>query len=255
MNIYQIEQELHSIFDELEENGGELTDELAERLDVSQENFRSKCESYANVIKLAKADIALIDQEKKRLDDLKKSKTNLIERLSNIVITAIEEFGDTSKSGSKFLDYGTGKLSIRNTQKVELDDDKVEAISSEMSKALAYEAMLGNASNRECFTFEDIIERCKEHKLYMVDGEIDAPEFVTKEDIQNTVVEITFKEHIIDLMKGDGYNLIKNLFGYNTAVTVSPKIDKTQLKNELASGQGGDITIGRIVPNQTLTIK
>ena len=257
MNIWQIQQELLSIFDELEENGGELTEELEQQLAISQEDFRAKVESYTNVIKSVKADIAAIDQESKRLAELKKSKTAMVDRLSKVIIEAVDKFGDTSKSGGKFLDYGTGKLSIRNTQKVELDDDKVEAISSEMSKALAYEAMLGNASNREEFTFEDVIERCKEHcKMDKDTGlYVDAPEFVTKEDIQNTVVEITFKEHIIDLMKGDGYNLIKNLFGYNTAVTVSPKIDKTQLKNELASGQGGDITIGRIVPNQTLTIK
>ena len=255
MNIWQIQQELLSIFDELEENGGELTEELEQQLAISQEDFRAKVESYTNVIKSIKTDIAAIDQESKRLAELKKSKTAVIDRLSKVIIEAVNKFGDTTKNGGKFFDYGTGKVTIRNSQKVELDEDKIEAISSEMSKALSYEAMLGNASNRECFTFEDIIERCKGHKLYMVDGEIDAPEFVTKEDIQNTVVEITFKEHIIDLMKGDGYNLIKNLFGYNTAVTVSPKIDKTQLKNELASCQEGDITIGRIVPNQTLTIK
>ena len=256
MNIWQIQQELLSIFDELEENGGELTEELEQQLAISQEDFRSKVESYTNVIKSIKADIAAIDQESKRLAALKKSKNAMVERLSKVIIDAVEMFGDTTKSGGKFFDYGTGKVSIRNSQKVELDESKVEAISSEISKALAYEAMLGNASNREDFTFEDIIKRCKEHTKCDESGQIfDAPEFVTKEDIENTVVEITFKEHIIDLMKGNGYNIIKNLFGYNNTVAVSPKIDKTQLKNELVSGQGGDITIGRIVPNQTLTIK
>ena len=253
-NIWQIQQELLSIFDELEENGGELTEELEQQLAISQEDFRSKVESYTNIIKSVKADIAAIDQESKRLAELKKSKTAIIDRLSKTIIDAVEMFGDTTKTGGKFFDYGTGKVSIRNSQKVELDDDKIEAISSELCRAIASEAMMGNASNREDFTFEDIIQRCKEHTKHDESGQIiDASEIITKEDIQNTVVEITFKEPIQDLMKGDGYNLMKNLFMHNNSTSMVPKIDKTQLKNELKDCT--DITIGKIIPNQTLTIK
>lgn len=254
MNIWQIQQELLSIFDELEENGGELTEELEQQLAISQEDFRSKVESYTNVIKSVKADIAAIDEETKRLAALKKSKNTLIERLSKVIIDAVDMFGDTTKTGGKFFDYGTGKVSIRNSQKVVLDEDKIEAISGEVCKALACEAMMGNASNREDFTFEDIIQRCKEHTKYDETGNVvDAPEFITKEDIQNTVVEISFKEHIQDLLKGDGYNLMKRLLMYNSGTSFVPKIDKTQLKNELKDAT--DITIGRVEPNKTLTIK
>ena len=254
MNIWQIQQELLSIFNELEENGGELTEELEEQLAISQENFRSKVENYTNVIKSVKADIAAIDQESKRLAELKKSKIAMVDRLSKVIIDAVDKFGETTKNGGKFFDYGTGKVSIRNSQKVVLDDDKIEAISSEISKAIACEAMMGNASNREDFTFEDIIQRCKKHTKYDETGQIvDAPEFITKEDIQNVVVEITFKEHIQDILKGDGYNIIKELFMYNNNTSFVPKIDKTQLKNELEDCT--DITIGRVEPNKTLTIK
>ena len=255
MNIWQIQQDLLSIFSELEENGGELTEELEQQLAISQENFRSKVESYTNVIKSVKADIAAIDQESKRLTELKKSKTSMVDRLSKVIIEAVDRFCDTTKTGGKFFDYGTGKVSIRNSQKVVLDDDKIDAISGEVCKALAYEAMMGNASNREDFTFEDIIQRCKEHcKINTETGLYEeAPEFITKEDIQNTVVEITFKEHIQDLLKGDGYNLMKQLLMYNSDASFVPKIDKTQLKNELKDCT--DITIGRVEPNKTLTIK
>lgn len=255
MNIWQIQQDLLSIFDELEENGGELTEELESQLSISQEDFRSKVESYTNVIKSVKADIAAIDEETKRLAALKKSKTALIDRLSKVIINAVEMFGETTKSGGKFFDYGTGKVSVRNSQKVVLDDNKIEAISGELCRAMACEAMMGNASTREDFTYEDIIQRCKNHTEYNpIDGGIiDSPQEITKEDIQNTVVEITFKEHVQDLMKGDGFNLLKQLFMYNTAVSMIPKIDKTQLKNEMKDT--ADITIGEIVNNQTLVIK
>ena len=255
MNIWQIQQELLSIFDELEENDGELTEELEQQLTISQEDFRSKVESYTNVIKSVKADIAAIDEETKRLAALKKSKNALVDRLNKVIIDAVEMFGDTTKSGGKFFDYGTGKVSIHNSQKVVLDDDKIEAISDEVCKAFVYEAMLGNASNREDFTFEDIIQRCKEHtECDPIDGGIiNSPKEVTKEDIQNTVVEISFKKHIQDLLKGDGYNLMKELLMYNNSISFTPKIDKTQLKNELKDVN--DITIGKVEPNKTLIIK
>jgi len=255
MNIWQIQQDLLSIFDELEENGGELTEELEQQLAISQEDFRSKVENYTNVIKSIKADIAAIDEETKRLAALKKSKNALIDKLSKVIINAVEMFGETTKAGGKFFDYGTGKVSIRNSQKIVLNDDKIEAISGELCRAIASEAMMGNASNREDFTFEDIIQRCKEHStidtttgLYVKD-----PQEVTKEDIQNTVVEITFKEPVQDLMKGDGFNILKQLFMYNCSTSMIPKIDKTQLKNEMKDTT--NITIGKIENNQTLTIK
>jgi len=255
MNIWEIQQDLLAIFDELEENGGELTEELEEKLAITKENFKTKVEGYVNVIKQVKSDIAAIDQESKRLAELKKSKNAVIERLTKVLVPAIQNFGDVSKSGSAFVDYGTGKVSIRNTQKVELDDDKLNAISSEFNRALSFEAMMGAGSNRESFTFEDIIQRCKEHKsLNPIDGGLeDDSQDVTAEDIQNTVVDITFKSHIIDLMKGTGYNLMKQLIMYNQGVSMLPKIDKTQLKNELNGCE--NITIGKIIDNKTLTIK
>lgn len=254
MNIWQIQQDLLSIFDELEENDGELTEELEQKLAISQEDFRSKVENYTNVIKSVKADIAAIDEETKRLAALKKSKNSLVDRLSKVIINAVEMFGETTKNGGKFFDYGTGKVSVRNSQKVILDDDKIEAISGELCRAIASEAMMGNASNREDFTFEDIIQRCENHVEYDNEGNVINHGFeVTKEDIQNTVVEITFKEHVQDIMKGDGFNLLKQLFMYNNSTSMIPKIDKTQLKNEMKDTN--NITIGDIEYNKTLLIK
>ncbi len=253
MNIWQIQQELLGIFNELEENGGELTEELEQQLVISQEDFRAKVESYTNVIKSVKADIAAIDQESKRLAELKKSKTAVIDRLSKVIISAVEMFGDTTKTGGKFFDYGTGKVSIRNSQKVELDESKVDAIGDEFGKAFAVEAMLGNASNRDSFTVEDMVQRCKEHKLTMVDGILDDPQDINGFDLENTNVDITISKPILSLFSGDGYKLMKEIAMFTSDFKVVSKADKTSLKNCVACCT--DITIGRVEPNKTLTIK
>lgn len=257
MNIWQIQQDLLAIFDELEENGGELTEELEEKLAISQENFRSKVESYTNFIKSIKADIAAIDQESKRLAELKKSKTAMVDRLSKVIIEAVNKFGDTTKNGGKFFDYGTGKVSIRNTQKLELDDDKLECMADEYAKCLSFERMLGGASNRENITKEELIQRCKEHKALDVDKEgiIDDPYDITVGDIERAGFEITVRVGMEDMLCGEGYQAIKHLCEeFCVDPTITPKIDKTLLKACLVKNDE-DVSFAKVVDNKTLTIK
>lgn len=45
-SIYNITTELEDIFLELEENGGELTPELEERLAITQDNLKEKLNNY-----------------------------------------------------------------------------------------------------------------------------------------------------------------------------------------------------------------
>lgn len=256
MNIWEIQKDILDIFNELEENGGELTDELAERLNISQENFRSKVEGYINVIKSVKADIDAIDQETKRLAELKKIKTNSVDRLNNVIINAIEMFGDTSKSGSKFLDYGTGKVSIRRSVKCETDDDKLKCIGEEYAKCIAFERMLGGASNRENITFEEMINRCKEHKNTSGEEVFDEPYNVTSEDLERSAFDITIRVGMEDMMCGEGYQALKNISSvFGKDLTIIPKIDKTSLKNYLANSGNTEISIGSLVENKNLVIK
>ena len=61
MNIYEISQTLLDIHNELEENGGELTEELEKALTITQADFKQKVRDYASVIKQVNLDIAGID--------------------------------------------------------------------------------------------------------------------------------------------------------------------------------------------------
>ena len=256
MNIWEIQQDLLAIFDELEENGGELTEELEEKLAISKENFRSKVEGYINVIKQVKADITAIDQESKRLAELKKSKNGIIDRLTKVLVPAIQNFGDVSKSGAAFVDYGTGKVSIRNSVKCETDDDKLKCMADEYAKCLAFEDMLGGASNRENITMEEMIQRCKEHKNANLDVVVDEPYDITREDIETATFDISIKVGMEDMCCGNGYRAIKKLMEeFGTTISIEPKVDKNNLKGYLSNHEDNNVTIGKLVPNQTLTIK
>lgn len=257
MNIWQIQQDLLDVFNELEENGGELTEELESKLTITQEQFKDKIESYTNVIKSIKADITAIDQETKRLNEFKKSKETIINRLNNVIIDAVDKFGESTKTGGKFIDYGTGKVSVRNSVKCETDDDKLDCIADEYGKTIAFELMLGGANTRNNITFEEMIEKCNSHKVVTEDGEvIDSPYNISKEDIETSTFNITVKVGLEDMLCGDGYRSILKLcdtFDVNPVIT--PKIDKTLLKCYLTRNENNNVTIGQLTQNKTIQIK
>ena len=93
MNIYQISQDLLSLFDEIEANGGEITPEQEQELAITQDALKDKVKSYVGVIQHYKDDLAAIKAEEARLKSLKDSKQKIIDRLSKVVIKAIDEFG------------------------------------------------------------------------------------------------------------------------------------------------------------------
>ena len=149
-NIYQIQQDLLAIFDVLEENGGELTPELEEQLAITQDCFKDKVESYTKVIRHYQGDLAAIKAETDRLKKLKERKEKTIERISKVVIEAIETFGDEKpKTKVKYIDFGTGEVSVRNTQAVELYDSNINHIIDCVKDILELEKMQNGKSFKE----------------------------------------------------------------------------------------------------------
>lgn len=253
-NIFDIEQTLLDIYSELEENGGELTEELENQLEITQADFNSKVQSYTNLIKSIESDIDLIAKEEARLKDLKERKKKSIERLSKIVINAIDMFGDCTKSGTKFIDFGTSKISIRTTKKVEVDETAVNAIAHCIIRNIRYNSFTNQNSTRTGITYEELIEDCEKLKLLDEDNVlVDRSATVNKSDILNTNVKIEFDLNVGKLLQGEGYDFINHLVKYCPSFKSSPKVDKVSIKKQLS--EENDISFAKIIENQTLNIK
>ena len=247
-NIYQIKQELLSIFDELEENGGELTPELEEQLNITQEEFRDKIKSYSNAVKMLENDIIDIKAEKARLNDLQKSKEKTIERLKKIMIDAVELFGDTTKSGSKYLDYGTGKVSIRNTQVVEVEEDITDRFVNRFLTCLRW---YQQNNQLDTITSSDVLEYCNSKSPNEEDEEIT---ILSEEDIAQIKADINLDIPISELLTTErGMKLAKALAEYSV-FTCKSKISKTDIKANAKENHTMPV-FAKLVDNQTLTIK
>lgn len=232
MNIFQISQDLLDVYQELEDNGGELTEDLEAKLTVSQADFKTKVKSYTDVIKYTKSDIKLIDEEIARLKDLKESKNKAIARLEKVIIWAIDMFGDSTKSGGKFIDFGTGKVSVRNSEKVEVDDEFAEdAVNKFMEeiRQIAYTKELGSNDIEDLVTIPDDV----------IDG-------ISAE----LKVSIPLKEFY-----GSAGNILRALYESNKVFKYSPNISKTELKDKLKENPDAYPMLAHLVQNKTLSIK
>lgn len=231
-NIFQISQDLLAVFQELEDNGGELTDELEAKLTVSQADFKTKIKSYTDVIKYTEGDIKLIDEEISRLKELKESKKKAIARLEKIVIWVIGMFGEANKSGNKFVDFGTGKVSVRNTEKVEVDDEFAEDAVNKFMEQIREIAFTGELENNE---IEDLVT---------------LPDDVINGVTAKISVDVPLKEFY-----GSAGNILRALYDSKKVFKYAPSINKTELKTALKDNPEAYPMLAHLVPNQTLTIK
>uniref|UniRef100_A0AAU8MIQ3 Resistance protein n=1 Tax=Geladintestivirus 2 TaxID=3233134 RepID=A0AAU8MIQ3_9CAUD len=252
MNIFNIEQDLLSIFNTIEENDGELTPELEEQLNITQEQFKDKIKSYTNVIKYLTNDINVIKKEKDRLNALQKSKEKTIDRLKDIIIKAVDMFGDTNKSGSKFVDYGVGKVSIRTSDIVNLDNESLDRFGRRLL------TVIGVYEQRNQI-HEGLVD-CKEVLDYInsstpeEESEYITPLQFDEDDTKNMDLAFTIDTNYYDLISNErGLNLMKTLATY-PFVKVNVSANKNDIKRIAKESHILPI-YAKLEQNKTLTIK
>lgn len=125
-NIYEIKQSLLSLFEEIEENGGEITEEQERLLDIKQEELNVKLNNYHQAIASWNADINACKEEEKRIAAVRKKHENRIKRLKEAMCDAVIHFGNDGKSGNKVIELPTVRLYTKSTTKVEVDQERID---------------------------------------------------------------------------------------------------------------------------------
>ncbi len=116
MNIYNIQSEYQQLVNQLIENGGEITPELELALQINKDNFHSKSENYAFITRQFDAEMDIIDNEIKRLQQAKKSREKTIQRLKDTIELAMLTF-DIDKIETPLI-----KISFRKSESVEVEN-------------------------------------------------------------------------------------------------------------------------------------
>lgn len=114
-SLYNINNEYLELINQVENLEGELTVDLENALTINKAELEVKSIAYMEVIKQRESLNTRIDEEIKRLQALKKSNDNLVQRLKNNLLNAVNLFGN--------FEAGFLKFSTRKSKQVIVDCD------------------------------------------------------------------------------------------------------------------------------------
>lgn len=249
MNIFEIQEDLQALIDTLEANGGEVDDELLNQFTATNNDFKEKCLSYAEVIQTLNNDLVLIKDEKDRLDRIKKQKEKSIKFLNDTLVAAIERFGTPDKKGKRIIDYGTKKLSVKETKSVEVNQEVINSIMDNFKKDIQYLCFnntlnTGDSIDKEAF---------KDEINNVVFEESNESKSIEDCDLDNILVSTNVTMPLSKLINTEGYSFLvkavtsSNIYDFKGSVLKSDI--KTLCENDVANN------LGKIVINKKVNIK
>ena len=137
--------------------------------------------------------------------------------------SAIKNFGDTNKSGVKYVDWGTGKCSIRKSTSIDIDTDRVNTF---IHKVISYFDWLKytNTEGQQEINIDDIVD-------YANKGSLDSDTKFTKDDLLSLSTSLDLDINLKDILTTDkGRKVIDAILNYTSLVTTKANIDKNALK-------------------------
>lgn len=135
-NIYEISDELQKLINDIEDNGGEVDEETEKALSIKQDELESKIDAYCHVITMTNSAIDCCKEEKNRINDIQKVKTNIVKRLKYRLLEAVKQFGETGKKGNSVLNTNTHKLFTKNTIDCRIDEERITIIATYVRKTI-----------------------------------------------------------------------------------------------------------------------
>ena len=112
--LLEITGEALVIYENLEENGGELTHNLEKELEINEAELQTKGKAYLEVIGENESYLERVDAEIKRLQALKKARKYLIENLKFRLLEAQKVFGD--------FEIGLHTITTRSSESIEVNN-------------------------------------------------------------------------------------------------------------------------------------
>lgn len=254
MNIFNISQELEDIFYQIEENGGEITPELEERLAITEDKLHDKLDSYRRVYSKFMSDAKTCKEEETRIAKLRKTKENQAERLKDTMLAAVQQFGALGKSGNRLINLPDAKLYTKSSACTEVDMNR-STILMQIFLDIYYTAwgqdtldeQYGNISNAE------LLNKINTKLVELYPNEEVIP--FTMDDLYTLKINFHFSYSIGELNDISRFSLLNAWFD-NSGISnnfIEADMNKTEVKNRIKDGAA--ISIANIVEHDSLIIK
>lgn len=251
-SLYEISNDILRIFNDVEVAEGEITDEQLEQLNINQENLKQKLSDYNKAIQVYKNYNEGVSNEIKRLQELKKTRTNRIEVLRNTMKNAVINFGTDGKSGNKIIELEDCKLFTKSTESVIENKERLDILRYEFidyCRELYKNDLLITGDDIDIQGLIDAINA----KCIAERGEAFVP--FTIYDFICTNITFKFTVSLKNLIESNNY-LLQAYYGLDYSTGIDMDIDKNTVKYIVKDqNTNNNITIGNIEKNKVLCMK
>lgn len=250
-SLYKISEKLQEIFEELEEQGGEFTEEQLKELEITEEELKEKVDNYVKVIKEFKNSAEFCKKEKDNIYQRQKMFTNRVDRLKSLLLTAVQQFGKENKT-NKFIETDSCKVYTKNTKSCQIDETRMNLFKKYAINAIG--ELIMNKLPEERITDNEILELI--NTRYKECTPVDSPDYkeFTMDDLYGVKFNFTISENIPALnavFRDAIYDIINH---YDSEIcNIEIDSDKTSLKSKIESGR--DITVAEVINKESLIIK
>lgn len=252
-SLYNISNDILSIFNEVEQAEGEITDEQYDKLCIKQEELKEKLDSYVKAIKVWQVDEQALKDEKKRFNDRQNVYKNRIERLKKAMLEAVINFGETGKN-NKFIELPNVRIFTKNTQSVEFNDLRINILINkfrDLIRELVQQGILYTGEDVDLIGILDSINA----QCIAEYGEDFSPFNIS--DLKYLTINISYSNTIVELLRNnpDILNHIgKDMF--NTEITNGTSKDEIKnVINVCSKLEQDQPTVAIIVNNQSIQFK
>lgn len=254
MNLFNISQELEDIFLQLEENGGELTPELEERLAINEANLHEKLDGYRRVHSRFMSDVKACKEEEVRIAKIRKSKENQAERLKTNMLEAVMKFGNVGKSGNRVIELPDAKLYTKASACTEVDNNRASVLMQLFLDVYYFVWEQDTLDVRYgTMTEEELLNKI--NKKHIENHPHDEVTLFTIDDLHGLNINFNFSYNLSQLNNPARFSLLQAWFD-NSGIgqnSISADVSKTTIKAKI--NDGDDISIASVVYHDSLIIK
>jgi hypothetical protein len=272
-NIYAIATKWRSIEDQLEESGGEITEEIAAELAEVESATDDAVQALVCLTKEREATNNFIKQEVVLLNQRRKTNESVIETYAKTLTKIVNDYGVMNSNGYKKYEVGPHKVSFRESKSTEVNNELISFIIDYVKREIEHQhrtyaddkwiefpplSRLAEDITAKAMGYNpDLLVTGWHDVADMETGEITHKPYytnVTEDDIKNLNVNISFNVPLSTLLSAtendETFDLLLALQYFNGEI--SPAVSKTDLKAKLANSI---MAIAKIQTNANLQIK
>ena len=158
-NLYELQGTMYQIEQELDDNGGELTDELAVLLTDTELSIKQKADGYRAVMAKFSDRADAADKEIKRLQNIKKAATNAEKRLKEYILGVMGIYGLKKIEGElcSMTRTTTKSLDVNEELLLSTLNEKIAEFQASLPEYLTVEIKVSKTAIKNKFKDSDLL--------------------------------------------------------------------------------------------------